>query len=143
VTSASSSSNSVPGWVGKLLVALVVYVGATALWMATGWGGPQTQHYLGLIADGPANLVAVIIAAAAARYLPRGPLQAAWRCMAFALTLFPWNSNAIAARIEHWRNGPRAFAITAGFAMMALEELGCLVAPPSIVPKLKRRAGVQ
>jgi len=33
--------------------------------------------------------------------------------------------------------------ITAGFAMMALEELGCLVAPPSIVPKLKRRAGVQ
>jgi len=66
----------------------VVYVGATALWMATGWGGPQTQHYLGLIADGPANLAAVIIAAAAARYLPRGPLQAAWRCMAFALTLY-------------------------------------------------------
>ena len=88
MVSPSSSSNSVPGWVGKLLLALVVYVGATALWMTTGWGGARTQHYLGLIADGPANLVAVIIAAAAARYLPRGPLQAAWRCMAFALTLY-------------------------------------------------------
>ena len=81
MVSPSSSSNSVPGWVGKLLLALVVYVGATALWMATGWGGAGTQHYLGLIADGPANFVAVIIAAGAARYLPRGPLQAAWRCM--------------------------------------------------------------
>jgi diguanylate cyclase (GGDEF)-like protein/PAS domain S-box-containing protein len=56
--------------------------------MATGWGGAGTQHYLGLIADTPANLVAVLLAAGAARYLPRGPLQAAWRCMAVALTLY-------------------------------------------------------
>jgi hypothetical protein len=44
----------------------------------------------------------------------------AYIAVAFALTLFPWNSNAIAARIEHWRDGPRAFAITAGFAMGVL-----------------------
>src|SRR5689334_875957 len=88
VASAYPDSNPVPAWVGKLLLALVFYVAATAVWMAIGWGGPRTQHYLGLIADGPANLAAVLIAAGAARYLPRGPLQAAWRCMALALTLY-------------------------------------------------------
>ena len=88
MTPALSGSNSVPRWLSRLLLALVVYVAATALWMATGWGGASTQHYLGLIADGPANLVAVIIAAGAARYLPRGPLQAAWRCMSLALALY-------------------------------------------------------
>ena len=33
--------------------------------------------------------------------------------------------------------------VTAGFAMMALEEMGCLVAPAAIIPKRKKRAGVQ
>jgi diguanylate cyclase (GGDEF)-like protein/PAS domain S-box-containing protein len=63
-------------------------VGLAGLWMMTGAGGPEVQHYLGLLADGPANLVAVIVAAAAARRLPLGPLKAAWRCMAMALGLY-------------------------------------------------------
>ena len=74
--------------VNRLVVALAVYVAAAAAWLVTGFGGATVQHYLGLLADGPANLAATIIAAAAARHLPRGPLKTAWRCMAVALALY-------------------------------------------------------
>jgi len=78
----------VPRWVTRLLVALGVYVAITGTWMMTGVGGAVVQHYLGLLADGPANLTAVILAAAAARRAPVGPLRTAWRCMAVALGLY-------------------------------------------------------
>ena len=55
-------AESVPGWVTRLLITLVVYVVAAGIWMMTGAGGPEVQHYLGLLADGPANLAAVIVA---------------------------------------------------------------------------------
>ena len=55
----------------RLLLALVVYVFGTSLWMMTGAGGARTQHYVGLLADGPANLVTVIMTFAAACRLPR------------------------------------------------------------------------
>ena len=62
--------------VTRLLVALAVCVAAAAAWLLTGLGGATVQHYLGLLADGPANLAATIIAAAAARHLPRGLARA-------------------------------------------------------------------
>jgi diguanylate cyclase (GGDEF)-like protein/PAS domain S-box-containing protein len=78
----------VPGWVVRLLRALVLYVAATGVWMLTGAGGERVQHYLGLLSDGPANLTAVILTAAAAHRVPRGPLRAGWRCLALGLALY-------------------------------------------------------
>jgi len=49
-----------------------------------------------------------------------GAHQWAYIAVAFALALFPWNSDVIAARIEHWRDGRPAFTITTGFAMGVL-----------------------
>ena len=77
-----------PRWQGTLLAALLVYVVAVGASMLSGAGGAKTQHYVGLLADGPAYLAAVILAAATARRLPRGPLRTAWRCMAAALALY-------------------------------------------------------
>jgi diguanylate cyclase (GGDEF)-like protein/PAS domain S-box-containing protein len=74
--------------VSRLLFALAVYVAAAATWLVTGLGGATVQHNVGLLADGPANVVATLIAAAVARHLPRGPLKAAWQCMAVALALY-------------------------------------------------------
>ena len=73
---------------GRLVVALAVYVAIVAAWLITGIGGATVQHYLGLMADGPANLAATIVAAVAARHLPRGPLRTAWLFMAVALALY-------------------------------------------------------
>jgi len=44
----------------------------------------------------------------------------AYIVVAFALALFPWNSNAIAGRIEHWRGGRWAVAGSSGLAIGAL-----------------------
>jgi diguanylate cyclase (GGDEF)-like protein/PAS domain S-box-containing protein len=74
--------------VNRLVVALAVYVAAVGAWLVSGFGGATVQHYLGLLADGPANLAATSIAATAARHLPRGPLKTAWRCLALALALY-------------------------------------------------------
>ena len=71
-----------------LLRVLLVYVVGTSLWMVTGAGGARTQHYVGLLADGPANLVAVIMTAAAALRLPRGPLRNGWGLISAALALY-------------------------------------------------------
>ncbi len=81
-------SNSVPRWMSRLLLALVVYVVGTSLWMMTGAGGARAQHYVGLLADGPANLVAVIMTFAVARRLPRGSLRIGWGLIAAALALY-------------------------------------------------------
>jgi diguanylate cyclase (GGDEF)-like protein/PAS domain S-box-containing protein len=88
VSVAANSPDLVPGWVNKLLFALVVYVAAVGAWMMSGAGGPAVQHYLGLLADGPANLAAFIVAATAARRLPAGPVRSAWVWMAAALGLY-------------------------------------------------------
>ena len=81
-------SDSVPQWMSRLLLVFVVYVVGTSIWMMTGAGGARTQHYVGLLADGPANLVAVIMTAAAARRLPWGALRTGWGLIAAALALY-------------------------------------------------------
>ena len=81
-------SAATPGWVGKLLIGLVIYVVMGAGWMLTGFGGEHVIHYVGLLADSPACLAAVIITVAAARRVPRGALQTAWRFFSIALGLY-------------------------------------------------------
>jgi diguanylate cyclase (GGDEF)-like protein/PAS domain S-box-containing protein len=77
-----------PGWVDRLCIALVMYVAVCAVWMLGGFGGQQTTHYVGLLADSPASLAAVIVVMAAARRTPQGLPRTAWRCLSIALALY-------------------------------------------------------
>jgi diguanylate cyclase (GGDEF)-like protein/PAS domain S-box-containing protein len=77
-----------PRWIDILFAGLVTYVAICALWMLTGLGGEKIRHYVGLLADAPALLVAVVIAVVAARRLPPGAPRAAWRCLSAALALY-------------------------------------------------------
>jgi len=85
---AQLSPPSGPQWPGTLLAALLVYVVAVGAWMLSGLGDAVTQHYVGLLADGPPCLAAALIAAVTARQLPRGPLKTAWWCLAAALAVY-------------------------------------------------------
>jgi hypothetical protein len=66
----------------------VVYVVGTSLWMMTGAGGARTQHYVGLLADGPANLVAVIMTFAAASPAARAAAPDRLGLISAALALY-------------------------------------------------------
>ncbi len=77
-----------PRWVDPLVLGLLIYVVADTVWMLTGLGGPNMTHYVGLLSDLPAALACVIVAAATARHVERGPLRAGWTCLAFALGLY-------------------------------------------------------
>jgi diguanylate cyclase (GGDEF)-like protein/PAS domain S-box-containing protein len=79
---------TVPRWVDRLFMGLVVYVGACTVIMLTGLGGEQVTHYVGLLSDAPANLTAAILALAAARRAPSRRLRQAWTCFGFALALY-------------------------------------------------------
>jgi diguanylate cyclase (GGDEF)-like protein/PAS domain S-box-containing protein len=74
--------------VTRLLVALVVYVAGVGAWMLSGAGGTGVQRYIGLMADGVANLGAFVLALATVRRLGPGPLKRAWSSMAGALGLY-------------------------------------------------------
>ncbi|MGA9027811.1 MAG: hypothetical protein WB440_17295, partial [Steroidobacteraceae bacterium] len=76
------------GWVNKVYVGLVVYVLVCAVWMLAGFGSERVRHYVGLLADSPACLCAVIVAIAAARRLAPGPQRSAWRALATALAMY-------------------------------------------------------
>ena len=60
-------SGAAPRWVDVLFVVQLIYVAAVAMWMLIGFGGPTITHYVALVSDEPAALIAVIIAAATAR----------------------------------------------------------------------------
>ncbi len=77
-----------PRWHGTLLAALLVYVVTVSAIMLSGAGGSNTQHYVGLLADGPACFAAVILAGATARRLRKGALKTAWWCVTAALALY-------------------------------------------------------
>jgi len=81
-------SATTPRWVDTLLVTLVAYCFTGTVWMLTGLGGPDVTHYVGLMSDAPAALMAVIIAAATARATAPGPLRTAWIALAGALGLY-------------------------------------------------------
>ena len=88
VVSAQPTSPAPSRWQGTLLAGLLVYVVAVGAWMLTGFGGAATQHYLGLLADGPACLAAVVMAGMTSRLLARGALRTAWSCVTAALALY-------------------------------------------------------
>jgi diguanylate cyclase (GGDEF)-like protein/PAS domain S-box-containing protein len=80
-------SETAPRWIDKLCVGLAIYVVICTVWMLTGLGGEQITHYVGLLADSPALLVAMVVAAVAARRLPPGTPRTAWRCLSIAFAL--------------------------------------------------------
>jgi len=84
----AASAGSKPRWVDPLVVVLLIYSLAATCWMLTGFGGPAVTHYVALLSDLPAALVSVIIAAATARQMERGPLRSGWLWLALAVGLY-------------------------------------------------------
>jgi len=76
------------GWINKVYIGLVVYAFVCAVWMLAGFGSERVRHYVGLLADSPPCLAAVIVAIGTARRLARGPQRAAWHGLATALALY-------------------------------------------------------
>src|SRR5256886_420776 len=66
----------------------MIYSITGTVWMLTGFGGPQAPHSVGLMPDGPAALVSVIIAAATVRHTAGGARRTGWICLAVALALY-------------------------------------------------------
>ena len=77
-----------PRWVDRLCIGLAIYVAFCAVWMLTGFGGARVMRYVGLLADGPACFVVVIVAVTAALRLAPGAWRTAWRCLAVALGIY-------------------------------------------------------
>jgi diguanylate cyclase (GGDEF)-like protein/PAS domain S-box-containing protein len=77
-----------PRWADWLFGGLVVYAVVCGAIMLTGFGGQLVTHYVGLLADGPADLVAAVLAFTAARRAGSRSLRHAWSCLAFALALY-------------------------------------------------------
>jgi diguanylate cyclase (GGDEF)-like protein/PAS domain S-box-containing protein len=77
-----------PGSVERFLIPFAVYVAVGVAWMLSGAGGPKVTFYVGLLYKEPAELVCILVAAAAARRSSRGPLRRAWWSLAAALTLY-------------------------------------------------------
>jgi diguanylate cyclase (GGDEF)-like protein/PAS domain S-box-containing protein len=71
-----------------LVLSLLVYTIVDTVWMLTGLGGPRITHYVGLLSDLPAALIAVIVATATARHVERGALRTGWMFLAGALALY-------------------------------------------------------
>ena len=89
---AAQVNNQKPGtspvWIDRLCIGLVIYVVVCATWMLTGVGGERVRHYVGLLADTPASLIALIVTITTARRLPSGTLRRAWACLATALGVY-------------------------------------------------------
>jgi diguanylate cyclase (GGDEF)-like protein/PAS domain S-box-containing protein len=88
VTLETLTLTSAPRWVDRLFGGLVIYASLCILWMIAGIGGPQVTHYVGLLSDGPPDLVAAIVALAAARRTRSRVLRQAWSWLALALALY-------------------------------------------------------
>jgi diguanylate cyclase (GGDEF)-like protein/PAS domain S-box-containing protein len=77
-----------PRWADRLLVGLVVYVTVCCIWMLAGIGGQKVTHFVGLLSDAPADLVATVLAFTAARRSRSRPLRQAWTSLSVALLLY-------------------------------------------------------
>jgi diguanylate cyclase (GGDEF)-like protein/PAS domain S-box-containing protein len=67
---------------------VVIYAVVCTIWMLAGLGGATITHLVGLLSDAPANLGAVILAAAAARRSRSRLVRRAWTCLSVALGLY-------------------------------------------------------
>jgi diguanylate cyclase (GGDEF)-like protein/PAS domain S-box-containing protein len=91
VSAAATKQNSAdgrPGWVDKLWVGLVVYVIVCAAWMLTGFGGERATYYVGLLADAPTCLGALIVTVEATRRMAPSGKRTAWICLSTAIALY-------------------------------------------------------
>ena len=77
-----------PAWVDRLFVGLVVYVVICVIWMLTGLGGERVRHYVGLLADTPACIAALVVTIESARRMERGSAKTAWCFLSAALVLY-------------------------------------------------------
>ena len=82
------SSATAPRWVDLLFAGLVIYSGMCIVWMLAGIGGAKVTHLIGLLADAPADLMAIILTMTAARRARSRALRQAWTCLAAALGLY-------------------------------------------------------
>ena len=76
------------GWVDKLYAGLVVYAVTCIAWMLTGLGGERVRHYVGLLGDAPACVIALILMIEATRRMAPGTTKHAWRCLSTAFALY-------------------------------------------------------
>ena len=81
-------SDASPGWIDKLCLGHVVYVVVCGTWLLTGLGGERVRHYVGLLADSPSAVVAMIVTFAAARRLEPGTSRTAWKFLFGALLCY-------------------------------------------------------
>jgi diguanylate cyclase (GGDEF)-like protein/PAS domain S-box-containing protein len=109
-------SETVPGWVDKLCIGLVIYTVVCAVWLLAGIGSEVVRHYVGLLADSPACVVAVIIAVTASRRLEPGAVRTAWRFLSLALGLY---LVATLICVHSWLNGRDPFPGVADFFYVA------------------------
>ena len=77
-----------PPWIDRIYFGLLTYALACTVVMLSGLGGKQVTYYVGLLSDGPACLVASIVAVAAACATRSRILRLAWCWLAAALGLY-------------------------------------------------------
>jgi len=80
--------SAAPLWIDWLYCGLVTYAVLCSACLLWGIGGKQVTHYLGLVSDAPAILVATIVATAAARGAGSKGLRRAWGWLALALGVY-------------------------------------------------------
>ncbi|MDE2220520.1 MAG: diguanylate cyclase [Gammaproteobacteria bacterium] len=105
-----------PAWIDKLCLGLVVYVLICSAWMLTGIGGERVRHYVGLLADSPASLVALIVTITAARRTPSGASRLAWMSLSAALGLYLVGTTI---GVSSWLNGRDPFPGPADLCYLA------------------------
>jgi diguanylate cyclase (GGDEF)-like protein/PAS domain S-box-containing protein len=81
-------SDAAPRWIDRLFYALVGYVALVVTWMLAGFGGERVIHFVGLLADSPASLMALTICFAISRRLEPGPLRSAWSCLSASIACY-------------------------------------------------------
>ncbi len=79
---------AVPAWVNRLLVGFSIYIAIGGVWMLSGAGGPKITFYVGLISKLPAELICIVVTAATAQRMARGPVRSAWWSLTIALALY-------------------------------------------------------
>ncbi|MBS0389289.1 MAG: hypothetical protein JSR15_12500, partial [Proteobacteria bacterium] len=109
-------SGTSPVWIDRLCTGLVFYVIVCAVWMLTGAGGETVRHYVGLLADTPASMIAVIVTITTALRLPPGTLRRAWACLATALGLYVIGTMI---GVTSWLHGVDPFPGSADFFYLA------------------------
>jgi diguanylate cyclase (GGDEF)-like protein/PAS domain S-box-containing protein len=95
---------------------LVIYVIVCAVWMLTGLGGERVRHYVGLLADTPASLTALIVTITAARRMAAGTTRTAWACLSVALGLYLVGTTI---GVSSWLHGRDPFPGSADFFYLA------------------------